>query len=123
MATPFDRWSPVFEYRVKIMRSDGIYIEHPFCSGRDPLIIAELKCTVTMLSLLNAQFGLAEGDNIYATVEALNSIGYSLPSPQSGNALVQIVPHKPPLAPSRGNNTNEAAIEIFFSIVTANGGA
>ncbi len=37
--------------------------------------------------------------------------------------MVQIVPHKPPFAPSRGNNTNEAAIEVVFSIVTANGGA
>jgi hypothetical protein len=31
--TPFDRWSTVFEYRIKIMRSDGIYIEHASCDG------------------------------------------------------------------------------------------
>lgn len=85
--TPFDRWSPVFEYRIKIMRFDGIYIEHPSCDGKDATIIAELKCTVTMLSLLSAEFGLVEGDNIYATVEAMNSIDYSYPSPQSGDAL------------------------------------
>jgi hypothetical protein len=81
LETPFDRWSSVVEYRVKIMRQDGILIEHPDCDGKDATVISELKCTVSMLSLLASDFGLQEGDPIIATVEAMNSIDYSYPSP------------------------------------------
>jgi hypothetical protein len=76
-----------------------------------------------MLSLIDSDFGLVEGDNIYVTIEAMNRIDYSYPSPQSGDALIQIEPHMPTSAPSRGANTNEAAIEVVFEIVTADGGA
>lgn len=62
-----------------------------------------------MLSLLDTDFGLVEGDPIKATVEAMNSIDYSYPSPESGDALVQVEPHKPASAPSRGEEfTNES---------------
>jgi len=31
--TPNDRNSAVFEYRVKVRRSDGTFVEHPECDG------------------------------------------------------------------------------------------
>ena len=46
------------------MRSDGIFILHPDCDGTNPTIIANLKCEVTMLSLLDSKFNLKEGDSI-----------------------------------------------------------
>jgi hypothetical protein len=41
-----------------------------------------------MVSLLLPTFALVEGDQIKVTIEALNTIGYSHPSPESGLALV-----------------------------------
>jgi len=41
-----------------------------------------------MASLLVADFFLVEGDKVKATVQALNSIDYSIPSNLSGEAKV-----------------------------------
>jgi hypothetical protein len=70
------------------MRKDGTFVEHPECDGSDALVLAELKCSISMSSLLEADFYLVEGDEIKATVEAMNSINYSIASPTSGEALV-----------------------------------
>jgi hypothetical protein len=41
-----------------------------------------------MTSLLAADFYLVEGDQIRATVEAMNEINYSIVSEEAGEALV-----------------------------------
>ena len=51
-------------------------------------MISELKCQVSMTSLLQADFYLKEGDVVKATVEAMNEIDYSIVSEESGFALV-----------------------------------
>jgi hypothetical protein len=86
--TPFDRNSAVFSYRIKFQRKDGVFIVHPYCDGTSIEIIQNLSCTVSMVSLLLPTFALVEGDQIKVTIEALNTIGYSHPSPESGLALV-----------------------------------
>jgi hypothetical protein len=63
-------------------------VEHPECDGSDALVLSELKCSVTMSSLLEADFYLVQGDEIKATVEAMNSIDYSIASSLSGEAFV-----------------------------------
>jgi hypothetical protein len=55
-----------------------------------------------MTSLLEADFYLVEGDRIRATVEAMNTIDYSIVSEESGDALAQVQPHPPATAPMRG---------------------
>ena len=86
--TPHERFSEVFAYRVKIKRSDGIFVEHPQCEGTDQTVISQLKCSITMLSLFEPEFGLVEGDAIVATVEAMNAHDYSIPSPEAGQTYV-----------------------------------
>ena len=86
--TPHERFSPVFAYRIKVKRFDGIFVEHSQCDGTDPTVISELKCTITMLSLFEPDFGLVEGDAIVATVEAMNAHDYSIPSPEAGQTYV-----------------------------------
>jgi hypothetical protein len=106
------------------MRKDGIMVEHPSCNGTDPTVVSQLTCTVSTASLLLPTFGLVEGDQILATVEALNQIDYSNPSPLAGSAVVQVKPHKPLSPPSRGaNNTNETSVEVHFQQVVQNGGS
>lgn len=58
LLTPNDRNSPVFEYRIKIQRKDGTYVEHSECNGKDVDVILNLKCSVSMNSLLEADFYL-----------------------------------------------------------------
>ena len=93
--TPNDRNSEVFEYRIKIKRSDGTFVEHPECDGSDQSVIDNTVCNVSMASLLEADFWLNQGDEIKVTVEAMNQIDYSLPSEVAGTALVQTKPHAP----------------------------
>ena len=69
---------------MKIKRFDGVFVEHPSCDGTDAEIISALKCTVSMVSLIDTEFRLLEGDRIVAIVEAMNSHDYSYPSAESG---------------------------------------
>ena len=87
-ATVNSRNSDVFGYRVKIKRADGTFVEHPECDGMSTEVVQSRTCYVSMTSLLVADFYLAEGDRILATVEAMNEIDYSVPSIPQGEALV-----------------------------------
>jgi hypothetical protein len=71
-ASANERYSAVFAYRVKLQKSDGTFIEHYACDGKDPAVFAALTCSVSMASLLAAPFNLVEGQRVNATVEALN---------------------------------------------------
>ena len=121
--TPNDRNSAVFAYRVKIQRKDGTFVEHPECIGTDPIVTSAYKCSVSMKSLLQADFFLVEGDQVKSTVEAMNMIDYSILSIVAGEALVQIEPHRPTSALIRGSLTNESQIEIYFQSILQTGGS
>lgn len=56
--TPDDRNSNVFEYLIKIMRSDGTFVTHPACDGQDPTVVGTLSCRVPMDSLVAGDFSL-----------------------------------------------------------------
>lgn len=70
--SPNDRNSQVFEYRLKVQRKDGTLVEHAECDGTLQTVVDSRTCSVTMTSLLEADFYLSEGDSIKATIEALN---------------------------------------------------
>jgi hypothetical protein len=67
-----------------LQRKDGTLVVHPECDGTNPVVIQNLRCSVSMASLLVADFFLVEGDYVRATVQAMNGIDYSLPSNLSG---------------------------------------
>ena len=70
-----------------------------------------------MTNLTNpSTFNLAEGDLIVAAVEVLNIIGYSIASAENTvGALVQVVPHTPPAAPTRGTSTDTTQLVVFYA--------
>jgi len=71
-----------------------------------------------------ATFNLAEGALVVAVVEALNTIGYSAPSPENtAGALVQVVPAAPPTAPERGGGTDRTQLEVLYAANSQDGGA
>ena len=79
--TPDDNASAVFQYRIKIKRIDGTFVENSDCDGSDPIIFANGLCLVRMSTLILADFFLIEGQLIEVTIEAMNDEGYSIPSP------------------------------------------
>lgn len=61
-----------------------------------------------MENLWVSPFLLVEGDLIVIVVEALNEVGYSIPSLENtSGALVKVAPSDPTLPPIRGSLTDE----------------
>ena len=58
-ATPDNRNSLVFEYLVKVMRSDGTFVTHPECDGQDATVIEDMSCSISMASLITGDFMLS----------------------------------------------------------------
>jgi hypothetical protein len=115
----------ITSYRVKFMQSNGIFTEIPAeCDGTQASVITALQCQVHMTTLLAAPFNLAEGNLIVVSVEALNAIGYSIPSlPNTQGQLAQVQPHAPTAKPIRGTITDESQIQIILTTVTTDGGS
>jgi hypothetical protein len=53
----------------------------------------------------------------------MNSIDYSLPSQIAGEAVIQVAPHTPLTAPTRGSLTDETQIEVYFDYQLMDGGS
>lgn len=121
--TPNTRFSPVFAYKILVKRQDGTLVEHPECDGTDPAIIAALSCSISMGSLYAADYYLIEGNKVLVTVQAMNSIDYSLPSQMAGEAVIQVAPHTPLTAPKRGSLTDETQVEVYFDYQVMDGGS
>lgn len=74
--------SPITAFKVLIMTSDPlVYLETlDYCDGTNTDVVANNYCLVPMLSFLDSPFNLIQGDLVIATVQARNSIGWSVPS-------------------------------------------
>jgi hypothetical protein len=93
-------------YLIEIFTSEGGYEVSVSCDGSDPTIMADLECKISLISLLEAPFSLAQGDMIEARVTAINSVGSSTPSVlNTFGALLELVPHRPPTAPTKNYST------------------
>jgi len=69
-------------------------------------------------------FNLAQNTLIVAVVEVLNTIGYSVPSPENTiGAFVQVVPSAPPTSPERGSATDRTQLEVLYPPYSQDGGA
>jgi hypothetical protein len=81
-----------------------------YCDGSSSVIIAARSCSVPMSVFWTATYLVNVGQPIIAQVEALNGIGYSIPSvDNSFAALAIIVPQASPTL-SRGSLTTEAQV-------------
>jgi hypothetical protein len=93
-------------YLIEILTSEGLYEVSTSCDGSDLTIMADLECKVSLTSLLEEPFSLAQGDLIQARVTAVNSVGSSTASVlNSFGVLLELVPHKPPTAPTKNYST------------------
>lgn len=97
---------PLLQYKVQFQTASGLFMETQSCDGSHALTIDNLRCTVPLLELLDEPFNLQQGKLIQARVIHVNAIGESIPSIlNSFGALVEFVPHKPPVAPTKNYQT------------------
>lgn len=78
-----------------------------------------------MNSLIVTPYSLAQGTVIKTRLVAVNSIGASIPSSvNSVGALVELVPQKPPVAPTKNAATTQNSLVIDYIHLegTADGG-
>ena len=78
-------------YRIKLLTSDGVtFVEdRALCDGSNPTTRANQYCTIPMEALWASPYALTLGSTVVASVEALNTVGYSTPSvPNSAGATV-----------------------------------
>ena len=108
---PYNGGALVTSFVVQIRQSNGNWNEEPtYCNARnDETVIANRLCAIPISALTQAPFLLKQGDIVVARVAATNLIGTSdyssLSNTYPNNALIQGVPSKPLVGPSRGNLT------------------
>lgn len=92
-----DNGSPILEYKVFIIESDGSATESASCDGSDIDTVnsATPFCKLTIQELRAEPYSLVQGDIVKAQVQARNVNGWGPLSNQNTiGALVQVEPHK-----------------------------
>jgi hypothetical protein len=89
--------SPLLEYAVYIIESDGVtQTQTASCDGTDPDIVASPipSCLVELTELISAPYSLVQGDLVRAVVKSRNMDGWSpISEMNSVGALEQVTPH------------------------------
>ncbi len=117
---PFSQGSTISNYKVQIKAFDGTFLDEILCTGTG------LFCDVPISKLTSATYNLVKGSQVIAKVAAENSYGPSSFSDQNTVfALIELIPEKPTLAPSRGSLSSTSQIEIVITHLSdsQNGGA
>ena len=76
---PQDRGSPIEEYEIAILTSDGISFstELQFCNGEDPAIVSSRSCQIPLTTLREEPFNLVYPNLVVAKVRSKNGVGWS----------------------------------------------
>jgi hypothetical protein len=102
---PSDNYSPLVQFEILLQGSDGKWYTHPNCNGQDTTVT---NCVVSMLSLRQSKFLLAQNDVVIAKVRAQNSINwgaFSQPNIDGAHIIVEPYQMQPPY---RGYDTSES---------------
>jgi hypothetical protein len=84
--------SPVTAYRINFKNSAGtLNTNLVYCDGSSSVVIAARSCSVPMSVFWTATYLVNVGQPIIVQVEALNGIGYSIPSVDNSFAAVAII--------------------------------
>ena len=96
-------------YKVMIGSVNGNFYESTrTCNGSDPTIRDAATCNVPLLTLIGLPFLLKQGTIVKVKLIAINLIGEGLPSAiNSFGALVETVPSKPPVSPTKDPTTTQ----------------
>jgi hypothetical protein len=108
-------------YQVFIRSADNSYLEETVNCA-----VNALTCSVPLLELQDeSTFGLTQGTLVQVRVQAVNDIGAGLDGSQNTvGALIETVPHAPPVAPQRNSLTTEIQVVVDYMAMTgtADGG-
>jgi len=99
---PDARGSVITAYTTQIRDSTStLQTELNECNGSDSTIVSDTECEIEMSTFLSAPFSLSVGDEIIATVIAINAYGSSVISADSSSgATVKKAPSMPSSAPT-----------------------
>ena len=108
--TPTDNGGmSVTGFKVMIGSVNGNFYESKStCNGSDPTIRDAATCNVPLLTLVGLPFLLKQGNIVKVKLIPVNLIGEGLPSAiNSVGALVETVPSKPPVSPTKNPTTTQ----------------
>lgn len=106
--------------------SSEMHLDLISCNGSLQSIIDSRECFVPLTRLIAEPISLVQGYRVQVIIYAENKVGLS---PQSAlntiAAIVEKVPHKPPVVPSKNSASNQSKIVVDFMNLygTSNGGS
>lgn len=119
--TPNDHKQTVTAYRIKIKNKAGTFVEDTaICNGVKAAVVQSLSCSSAMLLFTN-NLNLAIDDLIVVQVEAMNVMGYSIPSPPNTEGITaKKLPQTAPYNLQRGSATGKTVVQLDWSGISAN---
>lgn len=101
------------------MDANGDYQTDSQCDGSDATILAESTCEVTMSTFTGSSFNLVLGDLIQVQIRAINEKGAGqFSAPLTEGVYAEVKPQAPTSAPTRGDDSNEAQLDIDWTFLT-----
>jgi hypothetical protein len=94
-----------------------------YCDGTNPTVVAEVECTIPLLTLQASPFDLQLGDSVIATVTATNSYGESSPSSTGNGAAILLVPSAPVGLAFNSSITTASIIGLTWNNGVSTGGS
>lgn len=90
-----------------------------YCNGLEPTIKANRYCIVPMTVLVSDPYHLVQGHhNVFATIEALNVVGYSPTAINAEGGAIKTPPHSPPAGPQRNDlGTTDTQIKVDYPMI------
>jgi hypothetical protein len=93
---PIANGAEITAYTLYFRGSDyGDYMTTSACDGSDPVIFANLECTVPVSVFKAAPYNLPWGEHMWAKVEAINIQGSSVESNPGDGAFIIVKPDAP----------------------------
>ena len=96
-AAPYDGGSPLLNYQIQILQSDGVSFTADLkdCDGSNLVILSSNECNVPIYTLINTPYNHLWGASIKARVKATNLVGSSEFSTVQNGAIILTIPDAP----------------------------
>lgn len=111
---------PLSAYQILIRTWDDQYLPAlASCDGTSLTVVTDRQCFVPLATLTSSPFLLSQGTIVKAKIQAINYVGASpFSNPNALGALIEIVPHKPAVAPMRDPTTLRQRLVINVTPIT-----
>ena len=120
---PDNGGSAITAYQILIQKSDGSFSSQlTDCDGTSSTIVVARSCNIPISTLIVAPFNLLWGDDVYATVTAVNVYGSSTVSLAGNGAKILREPDAPVNLANDPSITSGSQIGLTWAQGIENGG-